>query len=30
MSINYYRPEFATDENMPEAIERLIAMIKED
>ena len=30
ISINYYQPEFATDDNMPEAIERLIAQIKED
>lgn len=30
ISINYYQPEFATDDNMPEAIKRLIAQLKED
>lgn len=30
VSINYYQPEFATNDNMPESIKRLMNQIKED
>ncbi len=29
MSINYYKPEFATDDNIPDSIKRLVAKIRE-